>query len=120
MALQPHLLCRRPRDENTGEGEGGGGAEVRLMEPKKGCIRRGGRRYLSGSADDCSCGETKASVSSTRAVKYHPRTGERVVGGVGLAGIINPAILCRFLRWFPTEEETTRPGGTRQERDKLW
>lgn len=49
-----------------------------------------------------------------------PEQVRRLLGGVGLAGIINPAILCRFLRWFPTEEETTRPGGTRQERDKLW
>lgn len=48
------------------------------------------------------------------------RTGEKVVGGAGPAGTIGPAKLFRFLRWFPAEEGTTRPGGTLQERDELW
>lgn len=48
------------------------------------------------------------------------RTGEKVGGGAGPAGTIGPAKLFRFLRWFPAEEETTRPGRTLQERDELW
>lgn len=48
------------------------------------------------------------------------RTGEKVVGGAGLAGTVSPAKFFRFLRLVPAEEETTRPGRTLQKRDELW
>lgn len=45
-------------------------------------------------------------------------TAEKVLVGSGPAGAVGPAKRWRFLRWFPAEEETTRPGGTLRERDE--